>query len=105
MSELEKRIDILVRQIVDIARPLRIVLFGSATSENVLPGSDLDVLVVMPAGTHRRQTAQRLYREISGVGMPFDLIIATPQDLVNHQNNIGLIYHSILRDGKEIYAA
>ena len=105
MSDLDKKIDVLVSQIVATVHPLRIVLFGSGASANILPTSDIDVLVVMPDGTHRRQTAQRQYREITGVGMPFDLIIATPQDLETHQYNVGLIYRSILRNGKEIYAA
>jgi hypothetical protein len=49
--------------------------------------------------------AQKLYKEISGIGLPFDLIIATPSDILKHKDNIGLIYRSALRDGREVYAA
>ena len=105
MKEIESKIDMLVRQIVSIAHPLRIVLFGSAASENSDYSSDIDVLVIMPDGTHRRQAAQHLYKEISGIGMPFDIVVATPQDLEKHKNNVGAIYRSILRDGREVYAA
>ena len=105
MADLDNRIDLLVQQIVDIAHPLKIMLFGSAASGNPTQSGDIDVLVIMPEGTHRRQTAQHLYRKIRGVGMPFDLIVATTQDLNAHKDNVGLIYRSILRDGKEIYAA
>ena len=64
------------------------------------PDSDIDVLVVMPDGVHRRQTAQLLYRQIRGLGVPFDILVATPDDLERHKDNIGLIYQSILR-GRE----
>ncbi len=67
--------------------------------------SDLDILVVMPNGVHRRQTAQHLYQSLSGLKAPFDLIIATPKDLETHGDNIGLIYRTILQEGKELYAA
>lgn len=49
-------VDTLVDQIVAVAQPLRIILCGSA----VRGDSDLNVLVVMPAGSHRRHPAQLL---------------------------------------------
>jgi len=47
-------IDHLVRSIVDAVHPLKIVLFGSAVRGEMAPNSDIDVLVVMPEGDHRR---------------------------------------------------
>jgi predicted nucleotidyltransferase len=94
----------LIGQVVRIAHPLRIVLFGSAARGQAGPESDLDLLVVMPDGTHRRHTSQRLYRGIKNVGVPFDLLVATPSDLEKHRQNIGLIYSAILREGVEVYA-
>ena len=95
----------LVRQIVETVHPLRIILFGSAVAGGMGPDSDLDLMIVMPDGSHRRHTAQYLYRAISGVTVPFDLIVATPSDLEKHKDNIGLIYRTILREGRTIYAA
>jgi len=96
-------LDRLVRAVVDKARPLRIILFGSAVRGDADVHSDIDLLVVVPDGTHRRQTAQRLYREISGIGVPFDLVVATRSDLERHADNRGLIYRTALREGREIY--
>jgi predicted nucleotidyltransferase len=98
-------LDQLIQQIVEIVHPLRIILFGSAARGKIGPNSDIDVLVVMPEGTHRRRTAQFLYRQITGVGVPFDLLVATPSDLEKYKNNIGLIYRTVLREGRELYAA
>jgi hypothetical protein len=33
------------------------------------------------------------------------VIVATPSDLEKHKDNIGLVYYTILREGKEVYAA
>jgi predicted nucleotidyltransferase len=98
-------IEQLVRRIIEIAQPLRIILFGSAARGEMGPDSDIDVLVVMPEGVHRRRTAQLLYRQIRGLGVPFDILVATPDDLERHKDNIGLVYQSILREGREVYAA
>ena len=95
----------LVQHIVEIVDPLKIILFGSAVRGEMGPDSDIDVLIVMPEGVHRRKTAQLLYREIRGLGVPFDILVTTPKNLEKHKNNIGLIYQTILREGKEVYAA
>jgi predicted nucleotidyltransferase len=98
-------IEQLVRHIIELVHPLRIILFGSAARGEMESDSDIDVLVVMPEGVHRRRTAQLLYRQIRGLGVPFDILVATPDDLERHKDNIGLIYQSILREGREVYVA
>lgn len=98
-------LDRLVQAIVDRVAPLRIILFGSTARGDAGADSDIDLLIVVADGTHRRQTAQRLYREINGIGAPFDLVVATRSDLEQHADNKGLIYRSVLREGREVYAA
>lgn len=105
MQPEQDQIEKLVRCIVDAVHPLRIVLFGSAARGEARPASDIDLLVLMPEGTHRRHTAQYLYRIVSGITVPFDLIVATPGDLERHRDNVGLIYRAILEEGKTLYAA
>jgi len=99
-----KSINDLVHRIVTEIHPLRILVFGSAARGETEKYNDIDLLVVMPEGTHRRRTAQLLYRNIRGFGIPFDIVVATPSDLEKHKDNIGLIYSSILKEGKEVYA-
>ncbi len=94
----------LIQQVIDLVHPLQIILFGSAAHGAMHQGSDIDLLIVMPDGTHRRRTAQSLYRAITNVRTPFDLIVTTPSELQKHKNNKGLIYQSILSDGKSIYS-
>ena len=95
----------LVAQIVELAHPLRVILFGSAARGDWKEGSDLDLLIVVPENTPRRRLAQELYCRVNGGGIPFDIIVATPSLLNKHRNNPGLIYQRVLREGREIYAA
>jgi len=98
-------IDQLVQRIIEEVHPLRILLFGSTVRGEMGPDSDIDLLVIMPNGSHRRQIAQLLYQKIRGIKVPFDILVATPSDLEKHKDNIGLIYKTILLEGREIYAA
>jgi len=94
----------IVRRIVEVAKPEKIILFGSAAREEMGPDSDLDLLVVKPCG-YRRRTAWKIERSLIGIGIPTDTIVARPEDIERYKNTIGLIYHSTLREGKTIYAA
>jgi uncharacterized protein len=94
----------LVRRIVELVHPLKIIVFGSAARGELHAHSDIDLLVVMPEGTHRRHTAQQLYCQISGMGIPFDILVATPGDLEKHKDNVGLIYRTVLQEGREVYS-
>jgi len=100
-----KVIESLVQKIVEAVHPLRIILFGSYTRDKASTESDIDVLVVMPEGVHCRRTAQLLYRQIRGLGVPFDILVTTPRILEKHKDNTGLIYRTVLKQGREIYAA
>jgi len=95
----------LVDRVIATVHPIRIILFGSTARQQDGPDSDLDVLVVMPDKTHRRHTAQLLYRSLRGVGVPFDLVVATELDISKHRNTPGLVYRSALNEGIEVYAA
>jgi uncharacterized protein len=95
----------LANKIVELVHPLNIILFGSTARGENDKDSDIDLLIVMPEGTHRRKTAQRIYKEVVDIKIPFDVIIVTLSDLEKNRGNIGLFYRTALNEGKEIYAA
>ncbi|MGH2367213.1 MAG: nucleotidyltransferase domain-containing protein [Chloroflexota bacterium] len=94
-----------MQRIVSTVHPLRIILFGSAARGEMGVHSDLDVLVVMPEGTHPRKTAQDLHVRMYGVPLAVDIVVATPSILDRYRNSFGLVYREALREGREIYAA
>ncbi|MFH0802106.1 MAG: nucleotidyltransferase domain-containing protein [bacterium] len=100
-----KRYDEVINRIVEAVNPLQILLFGSAARQEDGAESDVDLLVVIPEGTHCRKTAQHLHSLLFGIPYPVDILVATPSLLEKHKNNIGLIYREILREGQELYAA
>ena len=105
MQPASKIIDNLIDRIVEAVHPIRIILFGSAARGEMRPDSDVDVMVVVPDGTHRSNTVRYLYKQIFGFGFPVDIVVATPSMLEQHKDNIGLIYRAVLAEGKEVYVA
>lgn len=97
------KLDELVRRIVEAVHPLRIILFGSAARGEMRENSDIDVMVVMPEGTNRSETAGQLYVKMIGMMVPIDIIVATPDDLARYGDTKGLIYRSVLREGTDLY--
>ena len=94
----------IVRRIVAAVHPREIIVFGSAARGEMGPDSDLDLLVIKDCG-HRRKTATKIERSLIGIGIPTDVIVATPHDIEQYRDTIGLIYRPALREGKIIYAA
>jgi predicted nucleotidyltransferase len=100
-----QQLDELVRRIIQSVHPLRIILFGSAARGEMGPNSDVDVLVVMPEGTHRRHTMEELHGAFAGLPFPVDALVATPSDLETYRHTPGMIYRTVLAEGMELYAA
>lgn len=100
-----EQLDELARRIVEAVHPLRIILFGSAARGEMGSDSDVDVLVVMPEGTHRRHTAELLHKQFVGLPFPVDVIVSTPGDLEKYRQAVGMVYTTVLQEGKDLYAA
>lgn len=101
----ERVLEKLVARIAVEFSPLRIILFGSAARGDEGSDSDLDVLVVMPDGVHRRQTAQAIHRSLADLPVAKDVVVVTESDVRKHGNNPSLVLYPALREGKELYRA
>lgn len=78
-------------------------MFGSSARRKRTKDSDLDLLVIVRGPVHRRQLAQKIYRNLHGVGMSVDIIVATEADIEAHGNQPGTILRPALKEGKVVY--
>lgn len=105
MQPSKEKLDDLLERVISAVHPLRIILFGSAARGEAGRHSDIDLLVIVPDGSHRRKTAQIIYHHLFGFNTPVDVIVATPSDIDKYKDSPGLIYREALRGGRELYAA
>ena len=67
-----------VRRIVDVAHPDKIILFGSAARGEMGPHTDLDFLIIK-GGAHRRELTDRIRLALRGVNSACTVdIVDTP---------------------------
>jgi predicted nucleotidyltransferase len=99
------RVAEVVRRIVEVAHPDRIILFGSAARGDAGPESDLDLLVIKKGVAHRRRLSQMIYRSLIGLEVPVDVLVVTPDDIEAFRDKPGTIIGPALREGREIYVA
>jgi len=98
----KEELDEIVRRIVSVADPERIIMFGSAARGGMGPNSDVDLLVVK-TGANRLELAQRIYSRLHGVGEAVDVIVTTPEDIEKYHDNPALIIASATAEGRIIY--
>jgi predicted nucleotidyltransferase len=101
--------DTLIREIVQrllgVARPDRIILFGSAATGPMTRDSDIDLLVVAPAPSNTLDERVRLYQALRGLGFPFDVFIIGTERFEETKNIFGGIAYPANKYGRVIYEA
>jgi predicted nucleotidyltransferase len=98
-------LDEVIRRIVDVARPERIILFGSAARGEASPDSDLDLLVVKSGVSSPRRLAGEIHVQMFGLPVSVDVVVMTPEDLARFGDRIGSIVRPALREGRDIYVS
>lgn len=104
-KSLDRILDETLRRILAVVKPTKVVLFGSAARGSMGANSDIDLLVVVPSGVHRRQTAQKIYRNMVGVGFAADIVVVTEEDVKQYRDRPGLVIMPALEEGRVLYAA
>ena len=92
-----------VRRVVAVADPERIIVFGSAARGESRPGSDLDLLVIKEGDYHSRRLTAELYRVLADLDRDTDIVVATPAQVERYKDSFCLVFYPATREGKVIY--
>lgn len=101
----EDKLDEIVRRIVEVTDPVKIVLFGSAARGQMGPHSDADFLVIVEPPADRIGLAQGIYRNLRSVRQPVDIVVVTTEDVERYRDFPALVIHPALTEGRTVYAA
>jgi uncharacterized protein len=101
----QEKVDLAVETAVEIANPLRVILFGSWARGDAKWDSDLDMAVLMPDSAEPRlaEIRRALRRKLDTISMTIDLVIATEEFANRFRGEVNSIYSRILLDGQIAY--
>jgi predicted nucleotidyltransferase len=87
-----EKVDRAVRQIVDIARPLRVVAFGSWARGQNGPDSDVDL-----------EAAQFLRGKLTDIAMPMDILSVQLERFERFRHSVNSVHYDIDHEGVVLY--
>lgn len=94
----------IIRRIVAVSDPQRIILFGSQARGDAAPDSDFDLLVVKDKVESPRAESARIYRALAGLSTPVDIVVTRSDYVLLHRDVVGTVVRPALREGKMLHA-
>lgn len=94
-----------VRRVLTVARPDRIILFGSAATGQMTADSDIDLLIVEPAPRNRHEESVAIADAIGDVHFPVDVRVIASERYEATKNVIGGIAYPAHKYGRILYEA
>lgn len=98
-----QKVKAVVDKIVEIAKPRKVILFGSYVRGKMTVNSDLDVMVVESSVENPRKESVRIRRALKGILMPMDILVVQEDVLAETADTPGLIYREAIKNGRVVY--
>ena len=95
----------IVRRILSVTRPDKVILFGSAATGQMTKDSDIDLLVIEPAPADTRAEGLRIDESLRGLGYPFDVFVMDTERFEESKNIFGGLAFPAQKYGRAIYEA
>ena len=93
----------IVRRVLSVARPDRIILFGSAATGEMTKDSDIDLLIVAPTLKNRHEERLRIADAIGDIEYPVDVIVIASERFEATKDIIGGIAYPAHKYGRVLY--
>ena len=92
-----------VRRVVRVADPLRIILFGSRARGDARPDSDFDLVVVRESNQRRDERSAPIYTALADVPAEVEVMVYTPAEIDEWRDVPQAFVTTALREGKVLY--
>jgi uncharacterized protein len=93
----------IVRRIVAVADPDRIIVFGSRARGDHRPDSDLDILVIKESAEPRYKRARGLYGALASLPLEVDILVYTLQEVREWSEVSQALVTTAAREGLVVY--
>jgi len=98
-------IDKIIKLILQVIVPDKIILFGSQARGEARPDSDYDILVVLLSNENELQVGKKIYRNMVNLNEPVgvDIIVKSPEGLERSKNLFVSVVKEALQEGIVVY--
>lgn len=100
-----EKVELAVRTVIEIARPSRVILFGSWARGEAQSTSDLD-LAVLISDEHTSDLAalrKQMTAALAKISMTIDLVVVPEGYFARFDSSVNSIYYKIAHEGKLVY--
>lgn len=95
--------DRIVGRLVKTSQPEKIILFGSYSRGEQKENSDIDLFIIQKTNESPFRRAAIYRKALLDLGMSFDVIVRTPEEVREWQDVKGSFIHTVLSEGSVIY--
>ncbi len=99
----QKTIQEIVKRVRRVAKPDRIILFGSAATGKMTRDSDIDLLVLKKSIKKPFKEAVPIYDSLTGLGFPIDVVLMSTKRFEVTKDIIGGVAYPANKYGKVLY--
>ena len=92
-----------VRRIVQVSRPEKVILFGSRSRGTARPDSDIDLLLIAHSTQPRHRRAAPLYGALSDILTPMDIVVYSPEEVQEWSEVRQAFVTTAIREGQVLY--
>ena len=102
----DKRLDEVLRRLINAYQPERIYLFGSQARDDAGPDSDYDLLIIVPEDAPPEMRRSRLaYEQLWGTGTAVDVLVWTKGYFESRLHLKASLSATVIKEGRLLYAA
>ena len=100
----QETLNAIIQRVVEVAKPDKIILFGSAARDQMGANSDVDLLVVMPVDGSVVDKRLEIRAALHDVPIPIDVVVTTPEEFAWQKDYVGTSEWRATSEGKVLYA-
>jgi predicted nucleotidyltransferase len=100
----QEQLDHIVKRILKLYQPEKIILFGSYANGTALENSDLDLFLVKDTKESPVDRSAALRIGLRDFLLPMDILIYTPEEFEKDKDRKYTFVHEVFKSGKVLYA-
>lgn len=98
----DKKLEEIIKRILQVIIPDKIILFGSRARGEAKEDSDYDLLIIKSGIENRRKLTKNIYLNLN-LPISVDIIVQTPEGIEENKKRFYSVIKEAINEGKIVY--